>query len=167
MSDFKELREALAVSHTSPPWAQHPSYAWIIKQDLTPVADIDDGLTIGSTCAHEGSGFFPAPGEGRGNTGLIVAAVNAAPALLARIDTLTQERDEARAKVEALRKDAERWKALYRRAINEANGLTNYMEDRPELRRAERNLAAIEQEARAAIDAAKEQSANIGEQSNG
>jgi hypothetical protein len=44
--------------------------------------------------------------------------------------------------------DAERWRRLYLRAINEANGLTNYVEDRPELRRAERNLAAIEAEAR-------------------
>lgn len=46
-------------------------------------------------------------------------------------------------------RQAARWEALYRRAINEANGLTNYVEDRPELRRAERNLAAIEAEARA------------------
>lgn len=34
------------------------------------------------------------------------------------------------------------WRKLYRRAINEANGLTNYVEDRPELRGAERRLAA-------------------------
>ena len=40
------------------------------------------------------------------------------------------------------------WHKLYRRAINEANGLTNYVEDRPELRGAERRLAAIEAEAR-------------------
>lgn len=40
------------------------------------------------------------------------------------------------------------WRKLYRRAINEANGLTNYVEDRPELRGAERRLAAIEAEAR-------------------
>lgn len=50
----------------------------------------------------------------------------------------------------------EGWRELYRRAINEANGLTNYVEDRPELRRAERNLAAIEAEARA-LDAAPPQ----------
>lgn len=48
------------------------------------------------------------------------------------------------------------WRGLYRRAINEANGLTNYVEDRPELRRAERNLTAIEAEARA-LDAAPPQ----------
>ena len=41
------------------------------------------------------------------------------------------------------------WRDLYYRAINEANGLTNYVEDRPELRRAERNLSAIEEKARA------------------
>ena len=40
------------------------------------------------------------------------------------------------------------WRKLYRRPINEANGLTNYVEDRPELRGAERRLAAIEAEAR-------------------
>lgn len=55
----------------------------------------------------------------------------------------------------ALRQRAEAWQALYRRAINEANGLTNYVEDRPELRDAERRIAAIEAEARAAIDAAR------------
>ena len=57
------------------------------------------------------------------------------------------------AEVQALRDDAERWKLLYRRAVNEANGLTNYVEDRPELRRAEKNLTAIEYEARALIAA--------------
>ena len=40
------------------------------------------------------------------------------------------------------------WRKLYRRAINEANGLTNYVEDRPALRGAERRLTAIEAEAR-------------------
>jgi hypothetical protein len=48
---------------------------------------------------------------------------------------------------------AQKWRGLYRRAVNEANGLTNYVEDRPELTRAERKLTAIEAEARA-IDAA-------------
>ncbi len=46
-------------------------------------------------------------------------------------------------------RDAARWRELYRRAVNEANGLTNYVEDRPELRSAERRLDAIQQEARA------------------
>ncbi|CAB4159316.1 hypothetical protein UFOVP707_77 [uncultured Caudovirales phage] len=59
------------------------------------------------------------------------------------------------AEVEALKADAGRWRSLYRRAVNVANGLTNYVEERPELRRAERELTAIESEARAAIDAAK------------
>ena len=58
------------------------------------------------------------------------------------ITRLTAERDAAL-------RDAERWRALYRRAVNEANGLTNYVEDRPELRSAERKLDAIEAEARA------------------
>jgi hypothetical protein len=57
---------------------------------------------------------------------------------------------------EALRKDAELWQGLYCRAVNAANGLTNYVEDRPELRRIERELEAIQKVARecAAIDAA-------------
>ena len=63
------------------------------------------------------------------------------------------ERRERRAERDALRAGTERWRSLYARAINEANGLTNYVEDRPELRRAEKQLEAIQREARA-IDAA-------------
>lgn len=48
------------------------------------------------------------------------------------------------------------WRDLYRRAINEANGLTNYVEDRPELRSAERRLAKIEEDARAALAQAEQ-----------
>lgn len=59
--------------------------------------------------------------------------------------------------VEALRKRAETWELLYMRAINEANGLTNYVEDRPELSKIERKLVAIEAAARAAL---KEQTPN-------
>ena len=61
------------------------------------------------------------------------------------------------AEVEALRKRAETWELLYMRAINEANGLTNYVEDRPELSKIERKLVAIEAAARAAL---KEQAPN-------
>ena len=50
---------------------------------------------------------------------------------------------------------AETWKALYRKAVNCANGLTNYVEDRPELRRIERELTAIESAARAALEGEK------------
>ena len=64
-----------------------------------------------------------------------------------------EDRISLRAERDALRADSERWRRLYRRAINEANGLTNYVEERPELRRAERQLEAIQLEARA-IDAA-------------
>ena len=62
------------------------------------------------------------------------------------------------AEVEALRKRAETWELLYMRAINEANGLTNYVEDRPELSKIERKLVAIEAAARAAL---KEQTPNV------
>ena len=64
----------------------------------------------------------------------------------------------ALAELEALRADAETWKALYRRALNAANGLTNYVEDRPELSKIERKLVAIEAAARAAL---KEQAPNV------
>ena len=57
---------------------------------------------------------------------------------------------ELEAEVQRLRADAERWRGLYRRAVNEANGLTNYVDDRPELRAAERKLEAIQADARAA-----------------
>lgn len=55
--------------------------------------------------------------------------------------------------LESAQQDAAQWHALYRRAVNEANGLTNYVDDRPELRRAERNLTAIAADARAAMSA--------------
>lgn len=54
-------------------------------------------------------------------------------------------------------KAVQAWYALYRRAINEANGLTNYVEDRPELRSAEKRIARIEEEARALTSAPQAQ----------
>lgn len=44
------------------------------------------------------------------------------------------------------------WQRLYRRALNEANGLTNYAEDRPELYSAEKRLARIDHFAREAFE---------------
>lgn len=55
----------------------------------------------------------------------------------------------------ALPESAETWKNLYLRAIDTANGLTNYVEERPELRRAEKELEAIQAEARAVLAAAR------------
>jgi hypothetical protein len=52
-------------------------------------------------------------------------------------------------RLHAAEDDAEHWRKVYRRAINEANGLTNYVEDRPELWPAERRIADIESQARA------------------
>lgn len=78
---------------------------------------------------------------------------------LSHDDSLNPFKDHVARLLDALeqaQKDAERWRGLYRRAVNEANGLTNYVEDRPELRRAERNLTAIEAEARAIVVAAKD-----------
>ena len=51
---------------------------------------------------------------------------------------------------------ADAWINLYRRAVDVANDLTNYVEDRPKLLGAERKLDAIENEARALIAANKE-----------
>jgi len=53
--------------------------------------------------------------------------------------------------VERLEREVETWKFLYCRAINEANGLTNYVEDRPELYSAEKRLTTIQEDARAAL----------------
>lgn len=66
------------------------------------------------------------------------------------------ERWEAAALLRAQSAEIEALRSLYRRAINEANGLTNYVEDRPELRSAEKRITKIEQEFRAAIDAARQ-----------
>lgn len=73
--------------------------------------------------------------------------------LLEKHNNLHANAARDRAERDALRAGTERWRSLYTRAINEANGLTNYVEDRPELRRAEKQLEAIQREARA-IDAA-------------
>lgn len=51
---------------------------------------------------------------------------------------------------------ADAWINLYRRAVDVANDLTNYVEYRPKLLGAERKLDAIENEARALIAANKE-----------
>lgn len=48
------------------------------------------------------------------------------------------------------------WQSLYRRALSEANGLTNYVEDRPELYSAEKRLKRIVEDARAALEAKHE-----------
>lgn len=59
---------------------------------------------------------------------------------------------EQAAQIAALTAERDLWVGLYRRAINEANGLTNYVEDRPELRSAEKRLSAIEAAARASLN---------------
>ena len=70
--------------HTPGPWVRHPDYPWIIKQDLSPIADVTDGMTVCNTTAHENSGFFPTPDEGRANARLIAAA----PELLAQLENI-------------------------------------------------------------------------------
>ena len=71
------------------------------------------------------------------------------------IQRIWKERDELRAEVERLEREVETWKFLYCRAINEANGLTNYVEDRPELYSAEKRLTTIQEDARAALKETK------------
>ncbi len=70
------------MSHTPGPWVQHPSFTWIIKQDLRPIGDLADGVTICNTTAHENSGFFPSPDEGRANARLIACAPDMLTALV-------------------------------------------------------------------------------------
>ena len=72
-----------AAKHTPGPWAQHPSFPWIIKQDLSPIADVSSGVAVCNTTAHENSGFFPTPDEGRANAILIAAAPERRQALQA------------------------------------------------------------------------------------
>lgn len=67
--------------YTPGPWAQHPQYPWIIKEDSRPIGDIEDGVTICSTTSHDSSGFFPCPGEGVANARLISAAPDLLEAL--------------------------------------------------------------------------------------
>lgn len=56
--------------------------------------------------------------------------------------------------------NAPAWKALYRRAFNVAASLSNYVEDRPGLRQAEREMEDIEREA-AMLAAAPEPPADL------
>lgn len=67
---------------TPGPWAQHPSFPWIIKQDMQPIAEPADCVTVCNTTAHESSGFFPTPEEGRANARLIAAAPDMLESLL-------------------------------------------------------------------------------------
>ena len=134
MSAIEALRAALAAGPTPGPF--------IAVGEVVESADDEVPDLCSTSDRAEPWGFGP---EQRvKDAAYIAAACNAATELLAEVDRLTAERD-------ALRADAERWRNLYRRAVNEANGLTNYVEDRPELRRAERNLTAIESEASAAL----------------
>lgn len=71
-----------AAQHTPGPWKQSPDAPWIIKQDCTPISE--EAVSICSTTAHESSGFFPAPSEGRANARLIAAA----PELLLALEML-------------------------------------------------------------------------------
>lgn len=60
--------------------------------------------------------------------------------------------DEAADELDRLTARVAEWQRLYRRALNEANGLTNYAEDRPELYSAEKRLARIDHFAREAFE---------------
>lgn len=60
--------------------------------------------------------------------------------------------ERGRDEIERLTARVALWQGLYRRALNEANGLTNYVEDRPELRSAEKRIQRIENDARALLE---------------
>ncbi len=70
------------------------------------------------------------------------------------VAAITAQRNAALARVAEMEARVTAWTKLYDRAINEANGMTNYVEDRPELRSAERRLDVIYADARALKDAA-------------
>ena len=53
--------------------------------------------------------------------------------------------------IATLREALKVWQSLFRRAVNVAGGLTNYVEDRPELHHAERSLELLEQQAQQAL----------------
>lgn len=89
-------------AHTKGPWAQHPQYPWIIKEDSRPIGDIEDGVTICSTTSHDSSGFFPCPGEGAANARLISAApdlLEALQALLPGAEAMGWDTTKARAAI--------------------------------------------------------------------
>ena len=135
-SDIAAIRDALAADGlTHGEWvACGPSFGDPRPRYLNEVIrpdDADGGDTV--ACAMEGI-------EADGSADMAYIAACHPDRIARLLDAL-----------DSAQKDAERWRGLYRRAVNEANGLTNYVEDRPELRRAERNLTAIESEARAAI----------------
>ena len=75
--------------HTPGPWKQHPDYPLIIKEDNAPISD--EGVTIANTTAHEGSGYFPNPSQGRANARLIAAA----PELLEALQEIVAAADGA------------------------------------------------------------------------
>lgn len=52
---------------------------------------------------------------------------------------------------QALREALQVWQSLFRQAVSVANGLTNYVGDRPGLHDAERSLERLEQQAQQAL----------------
>jgi len=76
-------------------------------------------------------------------------ALRLADALWPWHEGMTNNLALAAAELRRLHVEAETWKRLYRLAVSEANGLTNYVEDRAELYSAEKRLTKIQEEARA------------------
>lgn len=136
--DIRALREALEAGPTPGPWVVDESNPNMVARDGDEYEYV---LEVAPDNFADTSHDY----EHEQRDAAYIAAAN--PARIARI------LDAAEAAIE----DAERWRNLYRRAVNEANGLTNYVEDRPELRHAERKLSAIEAEARDLSAARKEQ----------
>ena len=94
--EFEPLRKVLANADHPPPWKP----------------DIDEGEWTGKwyTAPAANGGYSTAPydwGAGDPDLVLVTEAVNAAPGLLAAVERLTRERDEARAEVERLRAEVE------------------------------------------------------------
>ena len=101
MDDFKELREA---PFTPGPWVIGERDGYGLNYVTTEHRMVFNYAEI-ATVETGWDGPFEA--EQQANLRLIAAA----PAMLARIDELTRERDEARAQVEALR-NASQWQPI-------------------------------------------------------
>lgn len=142
--DIKAIRDALQAGPTPGPWhAVNRAAYWHEEEGDVRTTDLED--VVGAEFVAPIGNVETTRGQVWLRDAQYIAACH--PDRIARLlDAL-----------ELAQKDAERWRGLYRRAVNEANGLTNYVDDRPELRRAERNLTAIEAEARAIVVAMKGQ----------
>lgn len=68
-----------------------------------------------------------------------------------QLELLKTDDAEQRAEIARLREALNVWQSLFRQAVNVAGGLTNYVDDRPELHHAERRIKLLEQQAKQSL----------------